>query len=219
MPKRKKLIGLGLAAVLLVSGVLLALANVDRRPIPEALRTVLVKKPVTLDAVTLIDHHGSAITTDWFTGHWTFVFFGFTHCHDICPATLAQMAAIDKHIVKDYPAAPEVRYLFIGVDPQRDSQEQLKNFVSGFGSNFFGATGDLSRIGALERQFSVFHRTKSANSSGDYQVNHSAEMFVVDPAGRIFARFVPPVDPSVAARQFALLADVYAKANGSAGAS
>ncbi len=195
----------------LAGGVLLALTNVDARRVPDELRTVIVAKPMKLDPVRLTDHRGRPITTDWFTGHWTFVFFGFTNCHDVCPATLSQMRSIQATFASQYPETPPPRYLFVGVDPERDSQARLAEFVSGFSSSFIGATGEAAQIEALERPLAAFHRIGTPDAVGGYRVSHSAELFLIDPAGRVYARFTPPVDPATVARQLRSIMRVYAR--------
>jgi protein SCO1/2 len=208
------MLGLGAAALALAGGVLLAFANVDTRRVPDELHAVVVAKPVKLEAVQLTDHRGRSLTVDWFAGHWTFVFFGFTNCHDVCPATLAQMAAIQAAFAGRFPDAVPPRYLFVGVDPARDSQARLAAFVGGFGSAFIGATGEVAQIEALERPLAAYHRIGTPGVAGDYRVVHSAELFLIDPAGRVYARFVPPVDPALAARQLHLIMSRYAQEAG-----
>lgn len=192
---------LGGAVLAVASGALLALATVDADREPSDLRTVIIAKPMKLDSVHLTDHRGGSITTDWFTGHWTFVFFGYTNCHDVCPATLSQMQSIQTTIARRYPDLQQLRYLFVGVDPERDSQARLAALIDKFGSNFIGATGEPAQIEALERPLAAFHRVGTPGASGEYRVSHSAELFLIDPISRVYARFTPPVDPTVAARQ------------------
>lgn len=192
---------LGSAVVALAGGALLALASVDAYRASDDLRAVIVAEPIKLDAVRLTDHLGRSITTDWFTGHWTFVFFGYTNCHDVCPATLSQMQSIQTTIASQYPDVSQPRYLFVGVDPERDSQARLAALINSFGGSFIGATGEAAQIEALERPLSAFHRIGTRGISGVYRVSHSSELFLIDPVGRVYARFTPPVDPTVAARQ------------------
>ena len=192
---------LGGAVLAVASGALLALASVDADREPNDLRTVIIANPMKLDMVHLTDHHGRSITTDWFTGHWTFVFFGYTNCHDVCPATLSQMQSIQTTIASRYPDLQPLRYLFVGVDPERDSRSHLAALINKFGSHFIGATGEPAQIAALERSLAAFHRIGTPGASGEYRVNHSTELFLIDPIGRVYARFTPPVDPTVAARQ------------------
>ena len=212
MAARSTKLWLGGAALVLAGGVLLTLANVDANRVPDDLRTAIVAKPMKLDSVRLTDHRGRSITADWFMGHWTFVFFGFTNCHDVCPATLSQMRSIQATFASQHPEkTPPPRYLFVGVDPERDSQARLAEFVSGFSSSFIGATGEAAQIEALERPLAAFHRIGTPGTSGVYRVSHSAELFLIDPAGRVYARFTPPVDPAAVARQLPVIMSRYAQ--------
>lgn len=170
-------------------------------PSPE-LKGVLLEAPARLPRVQLVDQHERATTSDaLFAGHWSFLFLGFTHCQTVCPATLAQLAAIKRSLARQFPSAPQPRYVFVSVDPQRDTPGRLASYLGAFDADFTGATGDPTQIAMLSDALTAFHRLGSPSAGGDYGVVHSGEIYLLDPAGRVHARFSPPLDPELVPRQ------------------
>jgi protein SCO1/2 len=136
----------------------------------------------------LLDIYGHPFTNANLTGAPTLVFFGFTHCPDVCPTTLVKLAQIRKQA-----GIAALRVLFVSVDPQRDTPQAVALYVHAFDPDFQGATGDAAAIAALARQFGVaVNRVELPG--GDYTMDHSAVVFLLDDAGRIVAIFTPPFD-------------------------
>lgn len=207
-PAGRPSLRLMVVGALLLAGVVyeasLWLSATDRTEGPEG---VLLYQPATaLNAFDLRDHRGAALTPAELKGHWWFVFFGYTHCPDVCASTMLQLAAVDQAIGRFHAAGDNHRFLFVSVDPQRDDAERLANYVSHFGSAFVGATGEPSQLAALERQLDAYHRFDRPNAQGSYTVQHSSYAYLVDPEGRLSARIEPPFDPLVVARLYADLA-------------
>ncbi len=203
---------LGVVALLILTGgVLWSQAGTDRRSVPHDLRGVMTNRPVKLAPLQLTDQHGLSVTESWFNGQWTLVAFGFTHCPDVCLATLAQFGVIKQALTQGYPAIAQPRYVFVSVDPERDTPQQLAAFLSSFDQSFIGLTGATAQIEALEQSTATFHRKQTASASGDYQVSHSGEIFLIDPAGQVVARFVPPLEPAVVASQLSSIMTFYAR--------
>ncbi|MBI3574093.1 MAG: SCO family protein [Gammaproteobacteria bacterium] len=195
----------------LAAGVLWALTGAHKPSLPDDLRAVIVSVPVKLAPVQLTDQHGLTVTESWFTGQWTFFAFGFTHCPDVCIATLTQFGVVKKALAQRYPGIAQPRYVFASVDPERDTPARLAAYLSAFDRSFIGMTGTAEQIEALERSLATFHRKQTPSASGDYQVSHSGEVFLFDPAGRVYARFVPPLEPAVVARQLSSIMTFYAR--------
>ena len=211
---------LGVVALLtLAGGVLWTQAGMDRRALPDDLRAVVVSAPMKLAPMQLTDHLGRPVTESWFTGRWTFVAFGFTHCADVCLATMAQFGAIKTALAQRYPATVQPQYGFVSVDPERDTPARLAAFLAAFDRSFVGMTGTAAQIEALEASMATFHRKQSPSASGDYQVSHSGEIFLIDPAGRVYARFVPPLEPAVVAGQLGSIMTFHAREIGQGPAS
>jgi protein SCO1 len=145
---------------------------------------------------TLTDSAGRPFTRSALTGPATLVFFGFTHCPDVCPTTLLKLAQVRKSA-----AALDLRVVFISVDPQRDTPAVVGQYVHAFDPRFLGLTGDAASIDRLAANFGVaVNRVELPG--GDYTMDHSAVVFLLNDAGNIAALFTPPFDSS------ALAADV-----------
>lgn len=130
----------------------------------------------------LVDHNGLPRRLEDFRGKALVVFFGFTHCPDVCPTTLAELAAA---LRKLGPDAKRVQVLMVTVDPERDTPEVLKRYVTALDPSFLGLTGDLEAIGRTTREFKVFYQKNSGSAPGVYSVDHSSGSYVFDPAGRL----------------------------------
>jgi protein SCO1/2 len=133
-------------------------------------------------------------------GHPTLVFFGFTHCPDVCPTTLVKLAAIKKT-----GALPGMRVLFVSVDPGRDTPAVLAPYVHAFDPDFIGATGSAAEIERLARNFGVAVARVDL-PGGDYTMDHSAAVFLLDPHAQIVAVFTPPFDVAPFAADLRLVA-------------
>ena len=148
---------------------------------------------------------GEALTPEDLTGRWSLLFFGFTNCPDICPDTLAVLdAAIEDLDTMGANSRPRV--VFVSVDPQRDDAEALADYVSWFDEDFVGATGDEAALASLTEQLGIYFALDEPDpDSGFYSVNHSASILIVDPQGRVYGRFAPPLERrAIAADLFAL---------------
>jgi protein SCO1 len=131
----------------------------------------------------LVDPDGAKRTLAEFKGRVTTVFFGFTHCPDVCPTTLAEMKAV---IAALGPAGKDVQVLFVTVDPERDTAELLKNYVTAFDPSFIGLRGSPEQIAAVAKEFKVFYqKSPSKTNPGQYTVDHTAGTYVFDRQGRI----------------------------------
>jgi len=150
-------------------------------------------KPI--NGFSLVNHNDNKITTDTFRARWTFVFFGFTNCPDICPATLSQLVQLNNLISQQPSMAGKFHTLFVSVDPDRDSTEYIKEYVKYFDPGFVGATGEMNNIVAFEKQFDAFHVIDDKRHE-NYSVGHTSSVFLVNPDARYSAKFAPPMDVS-----------------------
>jgi protein SCO1/2 len=130
----------------------------------------------------LDDHDGRRRTLADFHGKVVVVFFGYTACPDICPTTLARLAAVMQQLGTD---AGRVQVLFVSLDPERDSGERLKTFVPWFHPSFLGLRGDAAQTKAVSDEFRVFSARKDVEGELGYVLDHSTGAYVFDPAGRI----------------------------------
>jgi len=133
-------------------------------------------------ALELTDHKGRARRLEDFRGKAVVVFFGFTHCPDICPTTLADMAGVMRELGPD---AERVQVLFVTVDPERDTQAVLANYVPAFDARFLGLRGSLEQTRAVAKEFKIYFEKRPGSAPGEYSVDHSAQSYVIDAQGRL----------------------------------
>jgi protein SCO1/2 len=132
-------------------------------------------------ALNLTDHNGRPRTLADFRGKVVTVFFGFTHCPDVCPTTLAEMAQVMKELGAD---ADQLQVLFVTVDPERDTQKLLAQYVPSFHPGFIGLYGDRDATARAAKEFKIYYNQQPAKS-GSYSVDHSAGTFILDREGRL----------------------------------
>jgi len=133
-------------------------------------------------AFELIDEHGNAVTAEAFRGQATLLFFGFTHCHDVCPTTLARLTAIIEGL--DEEVGDKVQVLFVSVDPARDDPATLRRYTEAFGPQVTGLTGDTAALEALTRRYRVTYGYGEPDADGNYAVSHSSAVFAFNDAGQ-----------------------------------
>ena len=144
----------------------------------------------------LKDHHGKPRTLADFKGKVVVMFFGFTQCPDVCPTTMAEMAAVMKALG---PQADKVQVLFVTVDPERDTQELLAQYVPAFDPRFLGLYGDAAATAKVAKEFKVFYAKQPGKTPGSYTVDHTAASYVFDQNGkiRLFVRHGKGPEPIV----------------------
>lgn len=149
-----------------------------------------LSQPAPLPQFSMLDQNGSEFNKESFRGHWSLVFFGFTHCPDICPATLQQLVVARSRILTageyDFP-----NIVLISVDPERDTPEVMANYVSHFGDGIIGVTGQLDELRKLTSALGIYFE-KSVDESGNYSVDHSAVVIVVNRSAEFHALFSAP---------------------------
>jgi protein SCO1/2 len=155
---------------------------------PELASGTWLSRPRTIADFHLTDQSGRPFTARELQGQPSLVFFGFTHCPDVCPTTLVKLAQ-----VKRAAAVPGLRVLLVSVDPQRDTPPVLAQYVHAFDPQFMGLTGDPAAIGKLTSQFGVAVGRVEL-PGGDYTMDHSAAVFLLDSHARVVGIFTPPFD-------------------------
>jgi protein SCO1/2 len=133
-------------------------------------------------SLALTDHTGKARTLADFRGKAVVLFFGFTHCPDVCPTTLADMAQVKRKLG---PLGERVQVLFVTVDPERDTQDKLARYVPAFDPSFLGLRGDPEATRAVAKEFKIYFEKRPGATPGEYSVDHSAQSYVIDPQGRL----------------------------------
>lgn len=130
----------------------------------------------------LTDHHGKPRTLVDFRGKAVIVFFGYTHCPDVCPTTLVELKQV---MQKLGPDAERVQVLFITLDPERDTAKVLAQYVPAFDPRFLGLYGDAATTLKTAKDFKVFFEKRTGSSPDIYTLDHTAASYVFDPAGRL----------------------------------
>lgn len=179
------------------------------RPIPKELANIILPEARTLQSFSLTDIRQQAFDLSRLKGKWSFLFFGYTHCPDICPTTLSTLRMVAKNLQQTPAYYQNTQFVFVSVDPKRDSLEHLKQYVGYFHPDFLGATGKKEQIDTLARQVGAVYMFDGDTSGDDYIVNHSATIVLVDPEGRWVARFNPPHKAGEMADEFRRLRDYY----------
>jgi protein SCO1/2 len=133
-------------------------------------------------SLELTDHNGKPRRLEDFRGKAVVVFFGFTRCPDVCPTTLADVAQAIKQLGPD---ADRVQVLLVTVDPERDTQKVLADYVTAFDPRFLGMVGDLEATRRVAKEFKVYFEKRPGKTPDAYSVDHSAQSYVIDREGRL----------------------------------
>ena len=169
-------------------------------PAPQLQRaTMVTSDSQPLHDFQLRDQDNQAFTRERFKGRWSLVFFGYTHCPDICPLTLAEVKGFYKSLSgTSYQADTQV--VFVSVDPKRDTLEVLKRYVGYFDPAFIGVTGTRAQLDLLARPLGIYYAYQG--DGDDYAVDHSAAMVLIGPQEKLRAVFSPPHTAAVLARDY-----------------
>jgi protein SCO1/2 len=147
--------------------------------------------PKVIADFQLVDTAGAPATAATLRGHPTLVFFGFTHCPDVCPTTLALLADVQKQVARQDGRLAGLKVALISVDPERDTPAELGRYIAAFGGDLIGLTGSAPEIVNVSRSFGVASARVDLGG-GNYTMDHSATIFALDSGGRVIAIFTPP---------------------------
>nr|WP_306671181.1 SCO family protein [Endozoicomonas sp. SESOKO1] len=158
---------------------------------------VVFETPRAFTMEGLVDHNGQPFVADNLKGRWSLVYFGFTFCPDICPATLSQLNKLDALLKEKSPGlAKELQYLMVTVDPRRDTPEKLKGYVPYFNKDFKGVTGEIASIYNLAVQMNVPFTPVVDPEDEFYLVDHGANLALINPQGHYHGFIRPPLEPN-----------------------
>ena len=155
-----------------------------------ATTAVFPKSFKTVPTFALTDQQGDVVTESLFKDQWSMVFFGYTHCPDICPMTMTIMNSVADELEASNTQAMQV--VFVSVDPKRDTAEVLGNYMNFFNPTFKGITGKLADVLALTGKLGIVASYTAIEGTEDYLVDHTASMLLIDPAGRVRGKFSAP---------------------------
>lgn len=182
-------IGIGLVALALIA--LAATWAVRAFPQPYTFHGAQFDPPRPIADFTLINQDGQSVRLSDYRGRLVLLFFGYTHCPDVCPTTLARLNQVMRALGDE---AKAVQVLFVSVDPERDTPAVLKQFLSHFNPAFTGLTGQAEEVRAVTQAFGVYVQKEEVGSAAGYLVTHTARIYVIDPDGRLVLTFHPEME-------------------------
>jgi protein SCO1 len=194
-------IAMVMLAGVVAGGLVAHLVTNRAEPPPQLERATLFAETRALPAFGLIDHTGAPFGLQRLRGHWTFLFFGFVNCPDVCPTTLATLSQMRKALA-DLPEPDQPGVVFVSVDPGRDTPPVLAEYVAHFDPSFAGVTGSPAAIESVTQALGVAVVTGPPAADGNYSVDHTAAIFLVDPEGRFAALFNTPHEAGAIERDY-----------------
>lgn len=214
MSAKKLILPITIGAISLILGLWLSqqmLMNNNDTRIPKNLDATVLPNARPLVGFTLNDQNKQTFSPAQLKGQWSFLFFGFTNCPDVCPTTLKVMQTVWKTLPTKMGDEGHPKLYFVSVDPDRDKPETLKNYVQFFHPEFNAATGNLDELDKLTNQIGILYGydEKEDDNDQEYIVNHSAQLILVDPIGRMRAVISPPHIPKTIAANFQTIRTFY----------
>jgi protein SCO1/2 len=190
---------IGSRAVVLAIGIVLAFgAGIVTREVltggrhEAQIEGFLWPAPRTVGPFELTDHTGAPFDLSTLDGKWTLMFFGYTHCPDVCPVTLSVLEQVRALLESAGTETDDLQTVFVSVDPERDTIEHLREYVTYFDPRLLGVTGPDAGLQRLTRQLGILHIRNAADENGSYLVDHTASVLLVDPRHRLVAVFGAP---------------------------
>lgn len=155
----------------------------------------------------LTDYNGASFGPASLQGKWSFLFFGYTFCPDVCPATLAAFRDVHGRMAQTPGQLTDVQFVLVSVDPERDTPQRLREYVTYFAEDFLGVTGTSEQLDQLTRAVGALYMKVDAGAGSNYLVDHTASVFLLDPDGRLHAVFSAPLEPAQVVSAFAEIRD------------
>lgn len=174
--------------------------------LPDFERVILLPTPRALSAFSLLDENGDEFNNESVKDQWNLLFFGFTHCPDICPTTMLALKNVRQRL-EAQGKWPDLRVVMVSVDPDRDAPERLKPYVNYFHPEFKGVTGDESAITAFAKELGILFIKNEADADGYYDVDHGVSMILINPQGNYAGVITAPHVESTLETDLALLAE------------
>ena len=185
-----------------------ASADID---IPPALVTFPERRP--LAEFILVDDEKGVFDLKSLEAKWSFIFFGFMYCPDICPTTLYDLSQVKREMIAQGVSEQDIQFVFISVDPARDKAAQIQRYVQYFDPSFLGATGSIGQLTNLTRQLGAPFRAEPETGENVYEVTHSSAVYIVDPLVQYTGIISPPFVAEDVASQVSALLQTEAKAS------
>ncbi len=181
---KPRLLFLGGAAVLL--GLALVFFGGQLLFPPYTFQGSVIDPPIPAADIVLTDQHGAPFRLSAQRGQVILLYFGYTYCPDVCPATLSDLAYVRKQIKEN---TDHLTFVFITVDPERDTREYLQGYLANFDPAMVGLTGELPELEQVWQDYGVTREKQDTGNSAAYLVDHTARVYVIDPAGNLRLTF------------------------------
>jgi len=200
-----------IAAVSAIGGVSfwkLTLARSQAYEQASASSLLVLPDPRVIADFKLVDHHSQPFGLAELRGKWSLLFFGFTHCPDVCPGALFELQKVNQSLQQQLGTnSGKSQILFVSVDPERDTPDKLEQYVAYFDPAFIGVTGDQVQLLPLTRQLGIAYRIDDHEpGAAQYDVAHSTSILLIDPQGRLYGAFPAPHDAArISAELLAIL--------------
>lgn len=175
---------------------------------PQATDTSLIvlPEPKEITGFSLVDGEGQPFTLENLRGKWSLMFFGFTHCPDVCPSVLYDLDQVSNRLQEEGKDPPALQVVFVSVDPERDTPEKLGEYARYFNPAFIGIGGSHKQLEPLTRQLSIGVQIEEHEPGAqDYGIYHTSAVMLLDPKGRLAGVFPAPHDAENIARDLANL--------------
>ena len=179
-------------SILILIGLFFFSKSLSQKAIPPELIAVLRPPAAPLKSFTLTDHNEQAFTKKNIKDKWSFLFFGYTHCPDVCPTTLHLLKKINTELKKNPQTASDMQVIFVSVDPERDKPAMLKKYTQYFNKEFISVTAPSDKLTPFAKQFAAAYIKEKSVAPGEYLISHTSSIFLIDPQMRIVASFSPP---------------------------
>lgn len=194
-------VGLALAFL----GAALVLRTLRNGPLPagEVPSITEIRDEAPLPAFVLRGPRGE-FTNANLIGRWSFMFFGYTQCPDICPTALTLMKDVKATLAASAAVAPAPTFqvVFVSVDPRRDTTQLLGEYMAAFDTSFIGISGDDAALAPLVKNLGVYYQRNDGTDTKRYTVDHTAAIYLIDPQGRLMALFSPPQEAAKVATNY-----------------
>lgn len=164
----------------------------DSAPEPDLDHLVALNPPREVAAFELTDQHGRTFTAADLRDRWTVLFVGFTHCPDICPTTLGLLASVENRLVK---ARRPLQFVFVSADPERDTPSRLRDYVGLFNAEWTALSGPFDQLDRLLDSLQLAY-VKVPMGDGDYTIDHSTALVLIDPWARMTGFYPAPHEPA-----------------------
>jgi protein SCO1/2 len=171
--------------ILMVAAIGIVFGFVIERP--HTFRGSVIDPAVPAPEFTLLSSQGDEYRLGSRSGKFILIFFGYTHCPDVCPTTLYEMKQIKAELQEK---SDHVEYVFVTVDPDRDTQEQLARYLTSFDQSFFGLTGSTQQLEQVWKDYGVYREIQETSNSLGYLVDHTSRLYLINPQGELMMTYL-----------------------------